>query len=103
MSRLREHLNNEHESEISIDQHTFKNMTEFKEWKSQTETATKSHYIRHSSIKMYGQGKHHYYYCNRSGNHELKGHTKRQLKSKAQAKLGQPVQHTLKQSKIWQL
>jgi len=35
---------------------------------------------------MYGSSKHHYFYCNRSGNHESKGHTKRQIKLQGSCK-----------------
>ena len=84
--QLVNHLNSEHDSQISIMKHHFNSWNEFETWKATEESLTKSFYARDSSAKLYGSSRHYYFYCNRSGDHKCKGHTKRQLKLQGSSK-----------------
>ena len=55
-------------------------MSEFNEWKLQKERKSKARFLQNSS-KIYGSVKHLYYYCNRSGHYNPKGHGNRSLQS----------------------
>ena len=85
LSQLIEHLNSGHNCQISTEKHTFNCWSEFDAWKAKEEKQTNSYYVRDSSAKVHGLLKH-YFYCNRSGNYESKGHTKRQLKLQGSCK-----------------
>ena len=86
LSQLIEHLNSEHNCQICIEKYNFNCWSEFDSWKVKEENQTKSYYVRDSSAKTYGSLKHYYFHCNRSGNYESKGHTKRQLKLQGSCK-----------------
>ena len=74
--------------EINIDKFCFDNFEEFSTWKAGEEEKCKSHYVQHSSSRIYGATKYRYLYCNRSGKVRVRGKGERQLKSQGSSKVG---------------
>ena len=74
--------------EINIDKFCFDSFEEFSTWKAGEEEKCKSHYVQHSSSRIYGATKYRYLYCNRSGKVRIRGKGERQLKSQGSSKVG---------------
>ena len=83
------HLRSHHNASIDVSTLKFQNFESFIEWKEQEEMTSHSSYTQACAPQTYGDNQHWYYYCNRSGKYQPKGHGQRQIKSQGTCKTGE--------------
>ena len=88
MDDLIEHLVENHNQSISVTTKDFPNLHSFMQWKEEMELKSSSLFVLHSSPKQRVDYTCYYYYCNRTGQYNSKGKSKRNLKIQGTSKIG---------------
>ena len=90
IAKLISHLQEQHQTQISLQNLNFTSLEEFNKWKVKEERLNNAYYVQHTANKVYGDNVHHYLmYCNRSGIARSQSEGKRITKAQGSCKIGE--------------